>query len=184
VVENNLEKVLIFLYVISPVIGLAANAIIQVLSVRYLSGVGLLKSIYLGFFAGFCSLLMINISYSNSSSFLFQDMFMPGVANLIIYIALGYCYFHFVGLSETARRIRMLMEIYGSKEGLSQEELLARYNAKEIVKKRMDRLLSNGQLIRRDSKYFIGKPVVLLIANSVMLLKLLLLGKRSESENK
>ena len=177
-VENNLEKAMTLLYVISPVIGLLANAIIQVLSFRYIYKVGLLRSIYVGFFAGFCSLIIINIFYSIFFSFLFQNRVFPNITNFIIYAALGYCYFHFVGLGETARRIRMLIEIYSSKEGLSLEEILTRYNAREIVEKRMDRLLSNGQLKCRDGKYFIGKPIVLLIANSVMLLKLLLLGRR------
>lgn len=179
-VENNLDKVLACVYVITPIIGLSINAIIQILSVRFILKTGLLRSIYFGFLAGFCSLLIIDILYLRFFHFLFQNMIFASIANMIIYIALGYCYFNFVGLSETARRIRMLIEIYTSKEGLSLEEILSRYNAGEIVKKRIDRLLNNGQLKYKDGKYFTGKPVVLLIACSVIFLKLLLLGRKSE----
>ena len=77
----------------------------------------------------------------------------------------------------------MLTEIYDSKVGLSIEEILKRYGAGEIVKKRLDRLLGNGQLIYRDDKYFIGKPDVLFMSNFIILLKLVLLGKRSEFDN-
>lgn len=178
--ENSLGKAMLFIYVMTPVIGLSVNAIIQILSFRSISKTGLLRSIYFGFFAGLCSLIIIDILYWRSFSFLFRGMMFPNITNIIIYAVLGYCYFHFVGLGETARRIRMLTEIYDSKEGLSLEDILSRYNAREIVEKRIDRLLNNGQLICKDGKYFIGKPIVLFIAGSVILLKLLFLGRRRE----
>jgi hypothetical protein len=51
------------------------------------------------------------------------------LTNVVIYFALSYCYFHFVNLGETARRIRMLRELYASHEGLTVGEILDRYNA-------------------------------------------------------
>jgi len=180
VVENNLEKTMIFIYIITPLIGLLVNVAMQILSFRLFPKIGLLRSIYLGFFSGFCSLIIIDILYLRYLSFLFQDALLPDTINMVIYAALGYSYFNFLALGETARRIRMLIEIYNSKEGLCLEEILSRYNAREIVEKRIERLVNNGQLKCKDGKYFIGKPVVLLIAGSVILLKLLLLGRTSE----
>ena len=42
-----------YLEVLAPVIGLILNVLFQVLGFRYISGIGLLKSIFLGFLAGF-----------------------------------------------------------------------------------------------------------------------------------
>lgn len=77
----------------------------------------------------------------------------------------------------------MLTEIYDSEDGLSAEEILDRYGSIEVLKKRLDRLLNNGQLIFRDNKYFIGKPDVLFMANFIVMLKIALLGKSSEFDD-
>lgn len=157
--------------VILPIIFLLINMLVQVLSFRTASKKSLLNSIFIGFFAGFFSLLVIEFWCKPASGF----------TNVIIYVLLGYCYFHFVGLSETARRIRMLMELYQSRDGLTLNEILSRYNAEEIVEKRLGRLISNGQLVCRDGKYFIGKPAVLFIAGAATLLKHLLLGRKRKA---
>ncbi|MBU0548644.1 MAG: hypothetical protein KKH57_07845, partial [Candidatus Omnitrophica bacterium] len=124
-----IERIGVFVYVILPIFSLLINGLVQVLSFRISSKKRLLKSIYLGFFAGFCSLFALDILYSALPGPLFQHSLSTGITSMVIYSLFGYCYFHFVGLGETARRIRMLIEIYCSKEGLILDEILARYNS-------------------------------------------------------
>jgi predicted transcriptional regulator len=102
------------------------------------------------------------------------------IINIASYSALGYCYFHFVNLGETARRIRLLSELNESKNGLSVDEILQRYNAKEIIENRLSRLLKSGQVIHKDNRYYIGKPVMLFMSKMIVLAKLFILGKSSE----
>ena len=97
-------------------------------------------------------------------------------------MSLEYCYFNFINLGETARRIRILRELYDSKKGLSMAEILERYNAKNIVEKRLSRLINHGQIIDKNDKYYIGNPIMLLIARIIVTMKLILLGKKSEFE--
>ena len=104
-------------------------------------------------------------------------------ANFIIYASLGYCYFHFINLGETARRIRILREIYDSKDGLTMEEILQKYNSKEIVDKRIGRLINNGQVLYKNGRYYIGNPTMLIITKIIVAMKLLLLGRRSEFDS-
>ncbi|MFA4992785.1 MAG: hypothetical protein WC571_02340 [Candidatus Omnitrophota bacterium] len=179
--KAGVEKIVVFAYVILPLVSLLVNVVTQILSFRMAPKIGLLKSIFLGFFAGFCSLFIFEILYSGLPGRLFRHGISSGITNMVIYVLLGYCYFHFVGLGETARRIRMLIEIFRSKDGLSLDEILSKYNAREILDKRMGRLISNGQLICREGRYFIGKPAVLFIAGAATFLKLLLLGRKSET---
>ena len=101
-------------------------------------------------------------------------------ANLIIYCSLGYCYFHFINLGITARRIRILRELYTSPGGLTLSELLQRYNAGNMITARLERLLNSGQIVLRDNRYHIGRPVMLFMSRSIVAMKLLILGKRSE----
>jgi len=169
---------LIYLQLFIPLISLFINAIVQLLTFRLIPKSGLLSSIYLGFIVGFINLLIFEFYVFSVS---FNDHICITIANLFIYFVLGYCYFNFICLGETARRIRILRELYDSKDGLSLEDLLKRYNAREIIEKRIERLKNNGQVISGNEKYYIGNnQAMLLIAKIIVLLKVVISGKRSE----
>ncbi len=166
--------------VLNPVLGLMINVIVQVICSRFIQSFGLLKTVFLGFFVGMLSVLMIEFYIFFATSAHFTDFFMMFTASFITYASLGYCYFHFINLGETARRIRILREIYDFKDGLTMEEILQRYNSKEIVDKRLSRLINNGQVIYKNGKYHIGSPIMLMITRIIVAMKMLLLGRRSE----
>ena len=98
-------------------------------------------------------------------------------ANVILYGSLGYGYFHFLNLGETARRIRILREIESAPEGLSHQEILQRYSAAAIVERRLGRLLTTGQIVLRDGRYHVARKEVVRMARLVRLLRLSLLGR-------
>ena len=165
------------LQVISPVIGLAINVFVQILLFKYSSKYKLLRSISSGFIAGMLALCAIEcyiILRQATPSWSMASIF---TVNLITYCCLGYCYFHFINLGETARRIRLLRDLYDAPGGLREEDLLSRYNAREVVNIRLTRLLSNNQIILRDSKYYIASPVMLLISKAVFFMKVVISGK-------
>jgi hypothetical protein len=156
------------------------NVLSQIFSFRCVPALGLLKSVFLGFALGFLCLILF-------AAGLFLEKIMPvkecvGIFGvyLITYICLGYCYFHFINLGETARRIRILRELYDARDGLTTKELLERYNAREILQRRLTRLLHNGQLIRKNDAYYIGSPCMLLMAQVLVFFKFILLGKKGE----
>jgi hypothetical protein len=164
---------LIYLHILNPIIGLATNVLVQVVGFRFVPNLGLLKSVILGFVIGLLSLFFLE-----SYIFFLKKEFLPTTAvNLFIYLSLGYCYFHFINLGETARRIRILRELYDSKRGLSMKEILERYNAGKVIEMRLERLLKNGQVVYKNSRYYIGKPIMLLITKILVLMKLIILGK-------
>jgi hypothetical protein len=62
------------------------------------------------------------------------------------------------GPSETSIRVRVARELMeGPDHGLSQAELLGRYNAKMILKRRIERLMLAGDIIEREGKYSLIK---------------------------
>jgi len=172
-----------FGHLISPLVGLSANVVIQVAGFRFHSRLSMLKSIFLGFAAGFVVVVALDTFFFFTAQPLAWT-FVVGIilANILTYFALGYGYFHFINLGETARRVRILREIYDSPSGLSIDEILARYNGKAILQYRMDRLLGNGQVILDQEKYKIGNPSMLYITKIILFLKLIILGKKSEFE--
>ena len=172
-----------YLHVLNPVLGLMINVIVQVICFRFVQGVGLLKTVFLGFFVGILSVFMIEFYIFFETSAHVTDFFMMFTANFVTHASLGYCYFHFINLGETARRIRILREIYDSKDGLTMEEILQKYNSKEIVDKRIGRLINNGQVLYKNGRYYIGNPTMLIITKIIVAMKLLLLGRRSEFDS-
>ena len=151
-------------HIFTPFIALAANVITQVTVFRFFSRIGLLRSLFFGFACGLPVLLLIR----------------PGVApanNLAIYVLLSYCYFHFVNMGETARRIRILTELMSAREGLSLREILERYNSKDIVECRLARLVNTGQVIYKNGKYYAGNSAMLAIAVAAAAAKRLIFGR-------
>lgn len=168
-----------YLIAFLPIIAFAINIISQICISRYLKNFGLLKSVIAGFAIGLLSLLFIEI-FCMKLYFLPLKNIFSIIADTTTYFCLGYVYFHFINLGETARRIRLLRELYDSKEGLNLEEILSRYNAKEIIQKRINRLIDSRQIILKDDKYYIANPIMLLTSKFILMLKLILLGKKSE----
>lgn len=153
-----------------PIVAFTINLIIQVGSFRLLHNFPLLKSVLLGFISG---LIVIVIGKDTLPIFL---------VNLITYASLEYCYFNFVTLGETGRRIRILREIYESEDGLTLDGLLSRYNAEEILRRRLDRLLKNGQIVLKGGRFFVGVPIFLWYVEIIFLLQGILFGKALAGE--
>ena len=169
-----------YLHVVTPVIGLMLNVIIQVCGFRYILNLTLLKSVMVGFVSGFLSVVGVEWYLGVVTPASVKVLLAHLTVSLLIYSALGYCYFHFINLGETARRIRILRELYEAQDGLSLEEILERYNAQSIVALRIQRLVHNGQIRAQQNRYVIGSPVMVFIAKSMTLLKRCILGKTNE----
>lgn len=161
----------------APVFAFAAGAFLQVLSCRSQKGDGLLRSVFTGFGAGAFVLFLFETGYICRSSGAAIDTFGRLAANAIIYLAFWNTYFHFLNMGETARRIRILRELYSAPGGLTLDEIISRYNAEEIIGRRLSRLVSSGQIALKNGKYYIGSPFMLFAANGIMLLKTILFGK-------
>lgn len=168
---------MIYFHILIPLAGIVANISAQIFAYKYLTVKRLLKSEYFGFLCGVILLAFSEVfAYGEGAAQGFSLIF----ADLIIYLCLSYCYFNFINMGETARRIRLLRELSDSVWGLDKQELLSKYNAREVVGLRVKRLLNNHQIILSGSRYYIGTPVMLFISRGIVLLKLIVLGRKSE----
>ena len=86
-------------------------------------------------------------------------------------------------ISETARSLLrsqgVLFKYSLVRQGLSEEEILRVYNAGEMVRFRLKRLLDTGQVVSRGNRYYIGKPIVLFIARVLVAIKWVFLSQRT-----
>lgn len=77
--------------------------------------------------------------------------------------AVVYAYFHLFNMSETARRIRMLLQIrQAGAAGLPVRELESGYSPKHMIEARLDRLVKMRQLVLdTDGRYRVSGQVLL-----------------------
>jgi len=169
-----------YIRAVIPIFGLMVNVLSQMISFRILPKRGLLNSVFLGFLSGLSIIFVFEFCILSQQLALTKESLAVLVVHLLTYMSLGYCYFHFINLGETARRVRILRELADATDGLSLKGILKHYNAKEIVERRLERLLKKGQIVIKNDKYYIGKQQVLWISRLVLALKLILFGKRSE----
>ncbi len=77
----------------------------------------------------------------------------------LAYGCLAYAYFHFFNLSETARRLHILIELRAGDE-IAREEIERRYSPGDMLKIRLERLVSSGQLRLEDGRYFLRSRIL------------------------
>lgn len=140
-------------------IGILINILSQVLIFRIKPGFGLLNSLILGFSIGLAVILAVLLGIAGHS-----DIYI----NIAAYVTFSYSYFHFVNMGQTARRIRILREIYEVKDGLSYADLLSKYNAKAVLDARIERLISKKQIMEENNRLYIWNPVMANVAKIIL----------------
>jgi hypothetical protein len=88
------------------------------------------------------------------------------IYSLIVYNILAYCYFHIFNMSDTARRIRILYEIYNSKR-LKESDLASLYSANNMLDSRLERFLSMKQIKFSDGRYLLNRKFLYYVAKIV-----------------
>jgi hypothetical protein len=87
---------------------------------------------------------------------------------MIVTFGLGMCYFNVFALSETALRIRFLMEAYAAEKrggaGAWNSRSLEDYDAATLIGMRIDRLLTMGAARERDGKILVVSVPLILTA--------------------
>lgn len=98
--------------------------------------------------------------------------------NGVTYLALAYGYFNFVQLNITSLRIRILQELLDAEHGLTVDELVGRYGARELVEKRITRLTARNLIVLKDGRFYCRASPLLLVARVINLMKFVVLNKR------
>ena len=169
-----------YLQVLAPIFGLVVCACVQVIIARYIPKVGLLNSVFAGFTGGFITIIGMDVASLLRIEPSLQEKVAQFLVTILTYASLGYGFFHFVNMGETARRVRIVRELLDSPEGLTREELRARYNSAEIVAARLGRMIRTDQVVCRDNRFYVGTPILLCMAKTIVAMKRLLIGKPSE----
>ena len=107
-----------------------------------------------------------------------QTMYMLAFG-FLVFNGIAYAYFHFFNMSETARRIRMLLQIRGAgPAGLRVQELERQYSQKDMIEARLDRLVHMHQLsLAPDGCYRVARNTLLCAGRIMALWRCLVLRR-------
>ncbi len=139
---------------------------VHVTSSRLLPHQGTYRSFAAGSVAGLAALAALSATMHASAA--------SHLVNLTIYLCFVYVFFHFNNMGETARRIRLIGELLDEPNGLTYVELVARYNAREIIDRRIDRMVGSGQLRIEGERFVAAQSSFLMMAHCMRLLKRIL----------
>ena len=168
---------------LAPAIGLAVCMAVHVIVSRTLPGLPRIRGIALSFAGGAIAVAGMIVGGRTAPLLAAASLWDVAAVWFTTYTLLIYCYvIGFFNLGESARRIRLLIELHGAGErGMTLAEILSRYSARTIVEVRLRRMVAGGQIRERAGAYFIATPVMLTAARLLTWLKLAYLGARSET---
>ena len=98
----------------------------------------------------FCIMFIASLETRGFIGFLLMLSF-----GLLVYNSFSYVYFHFFNMSETARRIRILIQLYEN-NSISIDQLKNEYNSGDMINSRLERLLKMGE-IKKNTLFVISE---------------------------
>lgn len=155
---------------------IAVSVLAQLYIYRNMLRKSLYWSIFGGILIGFAVLVIAGTQIVGLKSSVFW-------ANVAIYLCFGYIYFHFNNMGETARRIRILIELFNARRPMSQSELIIRYDSEEIVNRRLRRMVSAGQILDRNGRFYLGNRSFLVMARIIQRARTILWGRGARAQS-
>jgi hypothetical protein len=162
---------------VAPVVGLVGNVISHIGLSQWTTGRRVATCLAAGFLVGLLLCTGITLGALACLPLTFMDAVSLLALNTATGIGLGLGYFAFTNLNIASLRIRVLGELLARPEGITQTELLAFYNADELVQRRIARLTTGKQLQERDGRFYARTSIFLLLGHFLKGLKWFVLGR-------
>ncbi len=145
--------IILVLLILSPFVILCVHALVSRTLLFLKPGFSNQLACILSVVAGHIPMGLLLWFFAFNPTALSNELVAPSVIYcLIVYNAIGYCYFHLFNMSETARRIRILYEV--KKAGrLEDSEIQSMYDTGNMFTVRVERLLSMNQIREEGGRY-------------------------------
>lgn len=117
--------------------------------------------------------LVINIAIAINFLIFFLIIFMNFFDVLFVFLVFNlyfYIYFHIFNMSETARRIYILIQIY-EKKRIKASEIYINYNSSIMINNRLDRLVNLNWIRINNGYFFINKKTPLIVGKSISFIR-------------
>jgi hypothetical protein len=142
-----------------------------------LMGMRLVKSLFLSAVIGL--IILVGLHLSTHGGLNISETASPGlILNCLIFTVMSYLYFQLLNIGEASLRLRILHELQIHSEGLTENQIVQRYDAQAIVRARLGRLVESGQVTLRKDRYYLGRKRLIYFAKVLYFLKRIYLGRR------
>lgn len=166
----------------APLLGLAVNVVIQLGLGRLRLGVGHVRRQFVSFSCGLLATALALALLLPPARLAAWDRAGYAALHGLSYIFLGFLFFNVINLNISSLRIRMLKEYLAQHpRPLSDDILRQKYNVRDMVTARLERLARGRQIDHRDGRYYVRRGAVVLIGHFFARLRALLLPSRPES---
>jgi hypothetical protein len=150
----------------------------HILLFRFLNIESVLKSIIIAYAIGLILLFLVGGFLFKYDFLSIHDLMGYFICNFFYYSVIAFCYFCLVNLTDTSVRIRILQELQKkANTGLSQSQILKIYNTDNIIGIRLEKLVSSGQIVKKENRYYHNKDRLVLVAYFFECLKFILIPK-------
>jgi hypothetical protein len=160
-----------------PLVGLACNVASQMTLSRLPLRLGHVRRQFISFGVGFAATTAGLIALLVSQPLPAPDVVGYMGFDLLSYVFLGFCFFHVINLNISSLRIRILKEyLRHAPAPLPDRVLLDRYNVRDMLDARLERLQSGNQIYLSGARYFAKAGGVSFIGGIFALLRRLLIS--------
>lgn len=170
----------LFLLLLAPAAGLAADVVLQAVLSRFVSGEANLRVQFISLGAGLLLTALLLYFLHSGSRLVPMDNIGYALVHLLTYACFGFIFFNMISANISSLRVRMLKEYLARGPApLADAELYAKYPAADMVSARLARLEAGGQILARDGRYYLRGRGVAMIGAFFAGLRSLLLGNRA-----
>jgi hypothetical protein len=174
----------IYFHVFTPFIGLTVSIITQFVGLRSFAKISFYKSVFVGLIFGLLSVIGLEVYFFIIENRDAIDLVAISIVNIFCFIVMQSCFFLIINTGVSALRVRFLDELSRAEKGLTVEEIIERYNPKEITQKRIEKLSAAKQIFCKENRYFVNRGLILLVAKVFDNMKFLIFGKRFQRTKK
>ena len=166
------------IHAVSPILFSVLFMLIHLLFANVYPSMGYFRTVKIAFSFSFFLQIGFESLFVIQSLNQLLDSISIVIVNITIYCFIGLGYFSFINLAVSALRIRLLTELFNRPDGLTNAELFKKYNANEIVHRRIAKLGHNGQIINIDNRYHVQKSITLYMVIILEFLRVIILGNK------
>src|SRR5260221_11938924 len=138
--------------------GLLVDVALQAVLARLGTRFGPIRLQFVSFGAGAVVTLALLAEGTASISASTQDKAAYVVSHMLIYACYGFCFYNVIGANVSSVRVRIVKELLAQYPApMPVAVLSARYSASEMLRARLARLESGGQIEALQSRYYLRK---------------------------
>jgi hypothetical protein len=167
------------LFILAPLLGLAANVPAQLIAGRFDPRHRVLRSALVGLAVGGVACLLVTL-LTIPAEWRSPNYWVGLAVNGVSYVGFGFCYWVFLNLGAGSIRMRIFDEISARREGLTEAELNDRYDDRKLMLLRLQRMESSELISVKDGRYFVARRWLVALATIIRLAKMLVMGKPSQ----